>query len=285
MMQYHRTEEDFQRICFQELEIGLELGKGGYGLVKLATNNKGLRFGVKLVEKNRILKWTYEERKGESLSLPLEFSILNKLNYPSILKVVDVFESLEYFQIVVELVQGISLFDLIEKNGHLEEEVARWIFLQVTDAIRYLHGVGVLHNDIKDENIMVNKSGEIKLVDFGSACYHSNILTRNYCGSETYSSPEVAKEKKYCRTLQEIWSLGVLLFVMVCGSAPFQTILQVQDGDPEYPPGIHLSQDLLLLISAVLEKSPEKRFNLTQILSSPWVKLNLIKSPEFLVFD
>lgn len=269
----------------KEFQMGEDLGKGGYGFVKLIMDKKGVRFGVKLVEKNKMLGWSREERDGDQSSAPLEFIIISKLNHPNIVKVLDLFESVEYYQLVLELVPGISLFDLIELNGALSEPVVRGLFIQITQSLSYLHSRNILHNDIKDENIMVNGEGKVTIVDFGSSCFITHTKTRQYCGSETYSSPEVLKGKPYFRKYQEIWSLGVMLFVMVCGAAPFPSVLDVEDKEPEIPPPILLSQEIKDLLENILKKLPEDRLNLEQIQDSSWINLKPVLTTINLVFN
>jgi len=268
----------------QDFELGAELGRGGYGFIKAATDRKEKRgVAVKLMEKQNVLKLTSEERGGHpERSGPLEFIMLASLNHSNIIQVVDWYEGREYHLLVLEYLPGVSLFDLIDKNSRLSEPVARYILLQVLSAISYLHSQGILHNDIKDENVMVGREGTVTLLDLGSATYETNSKTRNYCGSETYSSPEVVSGKPYSRLCQEIWSIGVLLFVMVSGEMPFDCVLDVLDQEPVYPP--FLSQDLQNLLQTIFCKNPEARPPLPTIQTSTWT-LGPVQSTSDLVFD
>jgi len=255
----------------QEYSIGAELGRGGYGLVKKAQNKQGTEFAVKIMEKTKIPSLPRAER-GDACDdhKPLEWNILARIQHPNIIQGVDWFSNGEYEELVLELVPGSSLFDLIELNGAIEEDVARGLFIQVTSALSYLHHRGILHNDLKDENILVEDGrGTVKIIDFGSACFLANTLTRDYCGSESYSGPEVATGKPYCRLKQEIWTTGVLLYAIVCGSYPFNTILDVLVKDLQFPPDLQLSKECQELLAMILSKVD--RPSLARIHSSAWL--------------
>jgi len=287
----------------QEYVLGAELGVGGYGLVKKATDRKGRVYAVKLVEKSCIFKLDISEttkpdksqkkmtdmteanvisvpetgasvsNNAEGKSWPLEYRLLASIGHNNVPKVYGIFESGDYYQLVMQYVHGISLFQLIEKEGPLSEPVARPIFAQVINAVRYIHDLAILHNDIKDENIMVSPCGSVKLVDFGSACYDNKLPTRSYCGSETYSSPEVVRGSKYYRKTQEVWSIGVLLFVMIFGFSPFTNYLEIGEANLELPPphGCNASKDVVHLIASILRDLPENRLDLSEIANHPWL--------------
>ncbi|KAF6020786.1 PASK [Bugula neritina] len=145
----------------------LSVGKGAFGFVKLAqrrTDNK--EFVVKFIKKSKVLKecWIDNEKLGH---ISLEIHLLSKLDHPNIVKLIDVFENKEYFQLVMEKHgSGIDMFEFIEKNPHMDERLASYLFRQVVEAVDYLRSLSILHRDIKDENIILNESFDIKLIEF-----------------------------------------------------------------------------------------------------------------------
>jgi len=144
--------------------------------------------------------------------------------------------------------------------------------------ISYLHNQGISHNDIKDENLIFSDIGSrlIKIIDFGSACYHQNIYTREFCGSEDYASPEVVNIKKYSLIKQDIWSLGILLFIMLTGEAPFQAYKDLEQDSQTWRNKTQTrlkdkSQELLEVMDGILSLESE-RWSIQQIINSSWIQ-------------
>jgi calcium/calmodulin-dependent protein kinase I len=196
------------------------LGSGTYGVVKPCWSiETGEKFAAKIITKNRL-------SASERVNTEREIAILASLNHPHIIRFVDIYADFSTITIITELVRGGELFDRIIKREHYTEEDARVVLRQLIDAIAFLHERNIAHRDIKPENILVNDlpNGKevIKLADFGFARDSSALTT--ICGSRTYMAPEIfirtSKSVQY-GTSCDIWSFGVVMFVLLCGYPPF----------------------------------------------------------------
>ncbi|XP_076198009.1 PAS domain-containing serine/threonine-protein kinase isoform X2 [Aptenodytes patagonicus] len=173
------------------------IGKGSFGFVWTARGKKDHQeVVVKFIWKERVLEdcWVDDPDLGR---VTQEIAILLKLQHPSIIKVLDVFENEHFFQLVMEKHgSGLDLFTFIDNQPNLDEPLASYIFRQLVSAVGYLHCRNILHRDIKDENIVIAEDFAIKLVDFGSAAYlEPGKLFYTFCGTIEYCSPEVLSGK------------------------------------------------------------------------------------------
>lgn len=246
------------------------VGSGGFGIIKLSKpkkkNQQVLKVVTKMIAKENILPW---QRKGGQL---LEAEILMNITHINVVSCLDLYQNTEYIHIVMEYCPGKTLFDLVEHISKIPENLARILFKQVVSAVSYLHMNCIVHGDIKDENILVDENQIVKLIDFGSAQYDDGKKTCQYCGSETYSSPEVASGGRFLRVPQEVWSLGVLLFVMVTGSNPFSNILEALEGNLIFPRDTSLSEGVVSLVRSMMLKDVIKRSSLNELSKHFWME-------------
>jgi serine/threonine protein kinase len=162
-----------------------------------------------------------------------------------------------------------DLFDYITETGALDEEVARDMFRQIVEIILGLHEAGVVHRDIKDENVLIDtESRRVRLIDFGSGTFlHDDVYTE-FEGTRVYSPPEWIRSRRYKAVPAAIWSLGVLLYDMVCGDIPFERDEQIMKAE------IHLrkpvSAEVEDLIRQCLNVDPASRPSLVDVLAHPW---------------
>ncbi|XP_071293330.1 PAS domain-containing serine/threonine-protein kinase [Agelaius tricolor] len=248
------------------------IGKGSFGFVWSARSKKDQQeVIVKFIWKERVLEdcWVDDPDLGR---VTQEIAILQKLQHPSIIKVLDVFENEGFFQLVMEKHgSGLDLFTFIDNQPNLDEPLASYIFRQLVSAVGYLHCRNILHRDIKDENIVIAEDFTIKLVDFGSAAYlEPGKLFYTFCGTIEYCSPEVLSGKPYHGPELEMWSLGITLYTLVLGENPFCELEEALAAvlSPPRP----VSEGLMDLLAGLLHLDPEQRMTLARLAEAPWLR-------------
>ncbi|KAE8349854.1 hypothetical protein BDV28DRAFT_140334 [Aspergillus coremiiformis] len=256
-----------------------EMGQGAYGEVKLARlkKNAAKKVVLKYVTKKRILvdTWTRDRRLG---TVPLEIHVLDYLRrdgfkHPNIVEMEGFFEDdvNYYIEMMPHGLPGMDLFDYIELKANMDETECRNIFRQVVDAIHHLHTKAlVVHRDIKDENVILDGEGRIKLIDFGSAAYIKNGPFDVFVGTIDYAAPEVLQGKSYRGKEQDIWALGILLYTIVYKENPFYNIDEILD-HPLRIPFLPFSEDCIDLIRRMLDRDVDNRLTITEIIEHPWM--------------
>ncbi|SPO00550.1 related to serine/threonine-protein kinase [Cephalotrichum gorgonifer] len=259
---------------FQILE---EMGQGAYGQVKLARyKSTGTKVVLKYVTKRRILvdTWTRDRRLG---TVPLEIHVLEylrrpELRHPNIVEMEAFFEddTNYYIEMVPHGLPGMDLFDYIELRTTMEEVECRSIFVQVVRAVHHLHTSAlVVHRDIKDENVILDGEGHIKLIDFGSAAYIKSGPFQVFVGTIDYAAPEVLAGKPYKGKEQDVWALGILLYTIIYKENPFYSIDEIMDRDLRVP--FVMSEESIDLVRCMLERNVEERYTIEQVLNHPWL--------------
>ncbi|XP_054707723.1 PAS domain-containing serine/threonine-protein kinase-like [Uloborus diversus] len=245
--------------------------KGAFGCVKKAfRNSDGLLVIAKFISKSEVYKdsWVYDNQQNRKV--PLEVSLLTTIDHPNIVKVLDVFENENCFQMIMEKHGcGMDLFEFIERNPDMDEALASYIFRQVVSALSYLDSLFILHRDIKDENIILDEKFHVKLIDFGSATFMTEELFSTFCGTMEYCSPEVIQGEKYRGPELEMWALGVTLYTLIFGENPFIDVDETLKGEIKITQNI--SKELSSLIHHLLEPDPIKRCILSEVKQHPWV--------------
>lgn len=264
-------------------KIGKVLGTGSYGYVRLGVNMvTGEQFAIKTLKDP-------QNKKG----IQREISILKLLEHPNIVKLYDVIEDPKTgtYYLVLELAAGGELFDYIVARGKLKEREARKFFRQIISGVEYCHSNLVIHRDLKPENLLLDTDNNIKINDFG----FSNIMTpgerfSTFCGSVSYVAPEIIKNIKYIGPEIDIWSLGVILYTLVCGRLPWPetvdgspAITNIIEGDYDKTPLMTLSASCQNLIAQVLIPDPLKRATLQDIRHHQWVNEGCSGPPPCLV--
>jgi serine/threonine protein kinase len=243
------------------------IGKGGFGTVHSAVSREdGLRVAIKEVSKDRIV--AMED------NIPLEVVLLQQVaDVPGVIRLLDYFETSNMFYIVMERFTGHDLFDFISECGTLTEDVARDIFGQVVDTIFSCQARGVLHGDIKDKNILINlETGLLKLIDFGSGSrLHSGIYT-TYEGTRVYAPPEWISARRFRAEGLTVWSLGILLYDMLCGDIPFETDAGIRRGSLVWFDKLDLSETVKTLVKSCLQIDQGERMSLEQVREHPWLE-------------
>ncbi|KAI1437728.1 hypothetical protein GGR50DRAFT_643875 [Xylaria sp. CBS 124048] len=256
-----------------------DMGQGAYGQVKLARykHNGGKKVVLKYVTKRRILvdTWTRDRRLG---TVPLEIHVLDylrrgNLKHPNVVEMEDFFEDETnyYIEMTPHGLPGMDLFDYIELRATMDEGECRSIFVQVAKAIHHLHiEAKVVHRDIKDENVVLDGDGNIKLIDFGSAAYIKSGPFDVFVGTIDYAAPEVLAGKPYGGKEQDVWALGILLYTIIYKENPFYSIDEIMDRDLRIP--YTISDESIDLIRSMLNRDVSKRYDIDQVLQHPWCR-------------
>ncbi|CAG6021535.1 unnamed protein product [Menidia menidia] len=251
-------------------EVMETLGKGTYGKVKRAVERASLRtVAIKSIRKERITD------DLDKIHIQREIEITSSLRHSNIIRFHEVFESRDKIVIVMEFASRGELYDYIQERRRLPETEARSIFRQITSAVHYCHKNGVVHRDLKLENILLDQDLNVKLADFGlSNHFQRGTLLHTYCGSPLYAAPEIVKGSPYQGPEVDCWALGVLLYALVYSRMPFdgashtKLTEQITQGHYRRP---NPPSDACSLIDWLLTVRAEERATIEDVANHWWV--------------
>lgn len=249
------------------------IGSGGFAKVKLAIHVlTGEKVAIKIMDKKSL---------GEDLPrVKLEINALKELSHQHICKLYEVIETETEIFLILEYCPGGELFDYIVEKDRLAEKEARHFFRQIVSAIAYIHNEGYAHRDLKPENLLLDEDQNLKLIDFGLCARPKGGMTSHLatcCGSPAYAAPELISGKQYFGNEVDIWSMGILLYALLCGYLPFDdenmSVLyrKIQNGSYICPSWLNNSSKEL--ISQMLRVHPKQRITVAALLSHPWLML------------
>lgn len=253
--------------------LGKTIGEGTFGKVKLAVHiPTGEKVAVKILEKNRIKEAADVRRVNR------EIKILKKARHFNVIQLYEVLDTQNTIYLIMECCEGGEMFDFIVQQKHVPELQAVKFFHQLVDGVDVLHLNEITHRDLKPENLLLKSSPEgwiVKIVDFGlSNTHEGGRYLSTACGSPCYAAPEMIAGKKYFGPSADIWSMGVILFALVCGYLPFEdsntSVLYRKILSGEYRPARWISNEVRDLLRHVLEVDPAKRYTLEDIRKHPW---------------
>ncbi|KAL6594467.1 Pkinase-domain-containing protein [Neocallimastix sp. 'constans'] len=207
-----------------------------------------------------------------------EITLLKSINHNNICQLLQLIDSPHYIHMVLEYESGGELYDEIVKKSRLPLEECQIYFKQLVSAIDYCHNLGIVHRDLKPENILLDKHKKnVKIIDFGfsNLIKNNSYKLRTFCGSIAYAAPEVLSSRNYDGKKADIWSLGIILYVMLVGQVPFKgryvKVLYESIVNKEYEIPDYVPEDARDLIEKMLIIEPEKRINMDEILIHPWI--------------
>eukprot|EP01124_Arcella_intermedia_P015955 TRINITY_DN224_c0_g1_i3.p1 TRINITY_DN224_c0_g1~~TRINITY_DN224_c0_g1_i3.p1 ORF type:complete len:340 (+),score=91.13 TRINITY_DN224_c0_g1_i3:37-1056(+) len=253
------------------------LGKGNFSSVHLAVSKETRhRVAIKVIQKLGA--------KNKPEMLKNEVQILKKMEHPYIIKLYDIFETDTTLYLVMELVTGGELFDRIVEREQYSEENAKQVMKQLFSAIEYFHSLDIVHRDLKPENLLLENETDdtnIKVTDFGLSRIYNDDMMQTACGTPGYVAPEVLECKGYDKEV-DMWSAGVILYILLCGYPPFYS-----ENEPELFESImtasytfhspywdHISTEAKDLISHLLVVSPKERLAATEALQHSWFTID-----------
>ncbi|KAJ2734248.1 Serine/threonine-protein kinase [Coemansia sp. BCRC 34962] len=225
-----------------------------------------------------------EQRENKDIRIVREVAINRLLHHPHICMLHDVVVHPNHYYIFQELVSGGQMLDYIISHGRLKEKHARKFARQIASAIDYCHHNSIVHRDLKIENILISANGNIKLIDFGlSNLYSPRSQLSTFCGSLYFAAPELLNAQPYTGPEVDLWSFGVVLYVLVCGKVPFddQSMpalhAKIKRGHVEYPSW--LSPECKHLLSRLLVVAHQRRATMGEIVRHPWMCKGYVESP------
>ncbi|KAJ8099142.1 kinase-like domain-containing protein [Lipomyces tetrasporus] len=278
-------------VRFGNYTLGTTLGEGEFGKVKLGWRRDGkhpAEVAVKLIKKESIPPMSNREAKFQR-----EIIVLRHLRHPNIVRLQEIIQNEKYIGIVLEYASGGELFDYILEHKYLKDNSACRLFAQLVSGVDYLHSKGIVHRDLKLENLLLDKHKNIIITDFGFANVfnpddvmsgrQTADLMSTSCGSPCYAAPElVVSEGKYSGRKVDVWSCGVILYAMLAGYLPY-------DDDPENPNGTNITQLYRYitttpltfpeyvkpmprdLLRRILVANPEERADLLEVRAHSWL--------------
>ena len=229
----------------------------------------GHKVAVKILNRNRIRQLEMDEKVRR------EIKILKLFYHPHIIRLYEVIYTPTDIYMVMEFVPGGELFDFIVSNGRLSEPRARTMFQQLISGVEYCHQHMVVHRDLKPENLLLDSDQQLRIADFGlSNVMKDGDFFKTSCGSPNYAAPEVISGRLYAGPEVDVWSCGVILYALLCGSLPFDdenipNLFKKIKGGIFTLPG-HMSDDIKDLISRMLVVDPLQRITIPEIRRHRW---------------
>ncbi|XP_073113450.1 CBL-interacting protein kinase 18 [Elaeis guineensis] len=264
-------------VLMQRYELGRLLGQGTFAKVYYARNIRTSQsVAIKVIDKEKVLK------VGLIDQIKREISVMRLVRHPNVVQLYEVMATKSKIYFVMEYVKGGELFNKVSK-GKLKEDVARKYFQQLIGAVDFCHSRGVYHRDLKPENLLLDDNGDLKVSDFGLSALAESTrqdgLLHTTCGTPAYVAPEVINRKGYDGAKSDIWSCGVILFVLMAGYLPFQdpNLMEMyrKIGKAEFKCPSWFPSDVRRLLLRILDPNPSTRISIAKIMENPWFRKGL----------
>lgn len=291
-----RAEQPSETRCWtlSDFEIGKALGKGKFGSVYYAREKRSNKVvALKVLQRAQLLRDNIQHQlrrevevqsRLKSVCCTFEITLSSDCRHPNILRLYGYFYDRSRLYLILEFAPQGELFKVLKTKGKFDEPEAAKVVNQLASALQYLHHRHVIHRDIKPENLLLDEGGNVKLADFGW-CVHTIGLRRGtLCGTLDYLPPEMVEGRLHDSSV-DLWSLGVLMYELLCGAPPFETpdtigtYKRIVAIDLKFPD--HVSSLARDVIMALLRKDPMERLSLDALLQHRWITENLqvVESP------
>lgn len=259
-------------VLFGKYEIGKLLGCGAFAKVYHGRNVlTGQSVAIKAVSKLKVLKG------GFTAHVKREIAIMRRLRHPNVVRLFEVLATKTKIYFVMEFAKGGELFARVSK-GRFSENLSRRYFQQLITAVGYCHSRGIFHRDLKPENLLLDDNFDLRVSDFGLSAFTDQIrpdgLLHTLCGTPAYVAPEILAKKGYDGAKIDVWSCGIILYVLTTGYLPFNDsnlmamYRKIYRGDFRCPKWT--SPDLRRFLSRLLDTNPDTRITVDEILRDPW---------------
>lgn len=264
-------------MLMQKYEFGRLLGQGNFAKVYHARDTKAAQsVAIKVIDKEKVLKVGLIDQTKR------EISVMSMLKHPNVIGLYEVMATKTKIYLSMEYAKGGELFNKVAR-GRLREDVARMYFQQLIGAVDFCHGRGVYHRDLKPENLLLDENGTLKITDFGLSALaeskHQDGLLHTTCGTPAYVAPEVISRRGYDGAKADIWSCGVILYVLLAGHLPFHdsNLMEMyrKISRAEYKYHNSMSPEVRRLLSRILDPNPSSRISTAKIMENPWFKRGL----------
>ncbi|CAL5189798.1 unnamed protein product [Lathyrus oleraceus] len=260
---------------FGKYELGKLLGCGAFAKVYHARNlENGQSVAVKVINKKKI------NAIGLAGNVKREISIMSRLRHPNIVRLQEVLATKTKIYFIMEFAKGGELFAKISSRGRFSEDLSRRLFQQLISAVGYCHNRNIFHRDLKPENLLLDDKGNLKVSDFGLSAVKEQIrvdgMLHTLCGTPAYVAPEILAKRGYDGAKVDIWSCGVILFVLAAAYLPFNDpnlmamYRKIYTGEFKCPRWF--SPDLRRFLSRLMDTNPETRITVDEILRDPWFR-------------
>jgi len=256
-------------------EFGKTLGVGSFAIVKECVSKKdGQSYAVKIIDKKHI--------EGQEAMIQSEVSVIKKLSHPNIICLKEFYESERDIYLVTDLARGGELFDRIIEKGSFTEKDASVLVKQILEAVNYMHKKNIVHRDLKPENLLFKDKSEdspLMVTDFGlSKFIEASSLLNTSCGTPGYVAPEIISRKGHGIAV-DLWSIGVITYVLLCGYQPFygddqaQLFKAILEADYVFEKEYwsEISEDAKDFIRKLLVVNPDKRMTCDEALAHKWL--------------
>ncbi|CAG7876612.1 unnamed protein product [Brassica rapa] len=269
------------KILLGKYELGRRLGSGSFAKVHLARSIETHELvAIKIIDKKRTIESNMEPR------IIREIDAMRRLrDHPNILKIHEVMATKSKIYLVMELAVGGELFSKLLRRGRLPESAARRYFQQLASALQFSHLHGVAHRDVKPQNLLLDREGNLKVSDFGLSALPEHLrdgLLHTACGTPAYTAPEIISRRGYDGAKADAWSCGVILYVLLVGYVPFDDsniasmYRKIQRREYRFPSWI--SKPARSIIHQMLDPNPETRMSIEAVTNTTWFKKSLTGS-------